>query len=68
MNARYVKNLGAGVKYKLDGRCVAPQPEPLPTQSHFRINGSLLTIDQGRGLLTLLRPVRDCEASEVRFG
>jgi hypothetical protein len=68
MDGRYAKNLGAGVKYELDARSVAPQPEPLPTESHFRINGSLLTIDSGRGLLMLLRPARDCEASEVRFG
>jgi hypothetical protein len=67
MDARYVKNLGAGVKYELNARCLAHQLGPLITESNFRIDGSLLTIDQGWGLLTLPRPARDSEASEVSF-
>jgi hypothetical protein len=68
MDERYVKILGPGLNYEFDARCVAPQPDPLPTEGHFRINRNLLTRDQGRGFLALRRPARDCEASEVRFG
>jgi hypothetical protein len=67
MGARYVKNPSPRVNYQPNVRCAARQSDHLPTDSHFRIDGGLLTIDQGRGFLTLLRPARDFETSEVSF-
>lgn len=67
MDARYIKNRGPRVIYQPNAGCAARQPDPIPTDSHFRIRGSLLNIEPGRGLLTLLRLATDCETSEVRF-